>query len=91
MSVAISGAAACSDGKNKTPEASAHGQSSSQDVLQRQHEQLQLPEGAAVATDLHRPVLHHVAQVLQLSAARSALLVSAGTNQSFSRETRTSS
>lgn len=80
MSVAISGAAdvaACSDGKNKTPEASAY-QRSSQDILQRQHEQLQLPEGAAVATDLHCPVLHHVAQVLQLSAARSALLVSAG-------------
>lgn len=65
------------------------GPSSSQDVIQRQHEQLQLPEGAAVAADLHRPVLHHVAQVLQLSAACSALLVSVGTNQSVSRETAT--
>lgn len=32
-----------------------------------------------MATDLRRLALHHVAQVLQLLAARSALLVSAGT------------
>lgn len=51
----------------------------SQRVIQRCHEQLQLPEGAAVAADLRRLALHHVAQVLQLLAARSALLVSAAT------------
>lgn len=54
-------------------------QRTSQHVIQRRHEQMQLSEGAAVATDLRRLALHHVAQVLQLLAARSALLVSAGT------------
>lgn len=48
----------------------------SERVVQRRHEQLQLFEGAAVATDLRRLVLHHVAQVLQLLAANSALVVS---------------
>lgn len=36
----------------------------SQRVIQRRHEQLQLSEGAAVAADLRRLALHHVAQVL---------------------------
>lgn len=54
----------------------------SERVVERRHEQLQLFEGAAVTTDLHRLVLHHVAQVLQLLAARSALLVSAATQTS---------
>lgn len=51
----------------------------SEQVVERRHEQLQLLEGAAVPADLRRLVLHHVAQVLQVLAARSALLVSAAT------------
>lgn len=54
---------------------------SAERVVERSHEKLQLFEGAAVSTDLLRLVLHYVAQVLQLLAARSALLVSAATEQ----------
>lgn len=50
----------------------------SQQVVQRAHEQLQLSEGAAVTAHLRRSALRHVAQVLQLLAARPALLVSGG-------------
>ena len=51
----------------------------SERVVERRHEQLQLLEGAAVATDLRRLVLHNVTQVFQLLTAGSALLVSAAT------------
>lgn len=56
----------------------------SQCVIERRHEQLQLSEGAAVAADLRSLALHHVAQVLQLLAACSALLVSAATQTAAS-------
>lgn len=56
----------------------------SQRVVKRRQKQLQLSEGAAVAADLRRLVLHHVAQVLQLLAARSALLMSAATQTTAS-------
>lgn len=60
----------------------------SERVVERRHEQLQLFEGAAVATDLRRLVLHHVAQVLQLFAAHSALLVSAATQTTVQYQIR---
>lgn len=47
----------------------------SERVVERRHEQLQLFEGAAVATDLRRLVLHHVAEVLQLLTANLAFMM----------------
>lgn len=58
-------------------------------VVERRHEQLQLFEGAAMTTDLRRLVLHDVAQVLQLLAAHSALLVSGSTKTSEAQMQRT--